>query len=60
MPRIQVKVYIEEEIHRAVKRMVEKMPAELKVELGIKNISDFYEKAIIYFIEAVKGENGER
>jgi len=54
--RREVKIFIEEELHRQVRNLLKKIPSVLKVKYGIRSISDFYELAILLLIQSLEEE----
>ncbi|RLE80749.1 MAG: hypothetical protein DRJ52_05705 [Thermoprotei archaeon] len=56
MVRREVKIFIEEELHRQVRNLLKKIPSVLKVKYGIRSISDFYELAILLLIQSLEEE----
>ncbi|RLE78242.1 MAG: hypothetical protein DRJ52_10725 [Thermoprotei archaeon] len=56
MVRREVKIFIEEELHVRVKEVLRRMPTLLKVKYGVRNISDFYELAVLLLIQSLEEE----
>jgi len=54
--RREVKIFIEEELHVRVKEVLRRMPTLLKVKYGVRNISDFYELAVLLLIQSLEEE----